>query len=65
MKPESLIEAIQIFAKYEPNCISMSAEHDTLWVGPYVKDIRREDIKRLEELGWIIDDSVERFFIYP
>ena len=52
---ESVIEGLQIFAKYKPGkwC---AAEHDIIY-GPCSDSdqISDEDRKRLDEIGWFID----------
>lgn len=59
-----LIEGLSIIYKYNPDSW-FGAEHDQIWAGDYTK-IRqsgsKEDLDRLEELGWFEDaDSYSSF----
>jgi len=52
-------EGLEILLKY---CIdgddSISAEHDIIYCGPSTpEDISKEDMERLEELGFYFDDE--------
>ncbi|MFA5132550.1 MAG: hypothetical protein WC444_04510 [Candidatus Paceibacterota bacterium] len=59
-----LIEALNIFKKYainehgEEKSYVTSAEHDVIYVNVDPENVRDEDKKRLEELGWNPDEGV-------
>lgn len=48
-----LIEALQIFAKYDPPLWPTHCEHDVLYVLVDPGQVSDEDKKRLDELGFI------------
>ena len=53
-----LIEALQIFLKYGDPDYPTHCEHDTLWICGIDPDhLSEEDAKRVEELGFFIDDG--------
>ena len=55
-KNHEMAEAFTIFAKYEGD--SLHAEHDILYAGPSdIASMSPEDVKRLDELGWFIEDE--------
>lgn len=59
-KIDKIIEGLQIFAKYDEALVE--AQHDTLYAGPVgasAGEILGADEKRLKELGWFFDDSVD------
>ena len=61
MVNSSFLEGIDILRKYIPkeemDGFDIAAEHDKLWFisAEWVTD--KKDIKRLEELGWFIDED--------
>lgn len=64
MKFGPVKEGIDILAKYiEPESYATHAEHDQLWVGGEgLTDasqgvISEEDVARLKELGWFVDEE--------
>ena len=53
-----LIEALQIFAKYTDTKWPTHCEHDVLWIcGVEPDKVTEEDKKRLDELGFFIDED--------
>lgn len=55
---ESLIEALQIFLKYENHESPTYCMHDELHVvGIDPEDVSEEDINELEELGFFVSDG--------
>lgn len=52
---EELIEALQIFLKYDNPSYPTHCEHDYLYVDIHPDKVSEEDKKRLDELGFIID----------
>lgn len=61
---KDLIEALTIFSKYNSGDI-IHCEHDVLMVG-YIDylDVSKEDIERLDELGFFPSDEYESFISY-
>ena len=59
-----LIEALMIFSKYDSNEGITAAEHDMIYAGPPTANVRSEDIIRLGELGWHVDESEEGFYAF-
>lgn len=59
--PAAWIEAFTIFGKYTPTHLSISVTHDQMYAGPPVQDVSEDDCKRLEELGWFVDEGFECF----
>jgi len=57
-KMKKLVEAFEIFMKYNPDQWLEGAEHDVIY-GPAEDDIEvsKEDLKRLSELGWFLDED--------
>lgn len=59
---EQILEGLQILSKYGPKG-DFSAGHDQIWAGDEndksVTDMSEKDRKRMEELGWFIDDDFE------
>ena len=55
MKWSEWAESFTIFAKYGDEDYMVCAEHDIVYAGPhdFGDKITPEDIKRLDELGWI------------
>ena len=63
-KIENFVEGLQILVKYEQGyCII--AEHDQFWaVGTdKTENMPEEEKKRLEELGWFVDEDSWSIFI--
>lgn len=59
-KIDKIIEGLQIFAKHKEALVE--AQHDAIYAGPVgsgVGEISSDDEKRLKELGWFFDDSVD------
>lgn len=55
---EKLIEALQIFLKYGNPKWPTHCEHDVLWIcGIEPDQVSEQDKKRLDELGFFIDES--------
>ncbi len=56
---EGYAEAFLIFAKYAPKKnFSVVAEHDEIFAAhDIVGKVSKEDLKRLEELGWTVEDK--------
>ena len=62
---KDLIEALNIFLKYKNKAYPISCEHDTLYInGISPEDVSEEDKKRLEELGFLIDEEKNAFFCF-
>lgn len=63
---KDLLEAIQIFLKYEDVKFPFTCEHDILRVWGYdVDDMDSNDVKRLEELGFTWDgEDFDCFYSY-
>lgn len=59
----AMAEAFTIFAKYEPSdgLPHLAVEHDIIYSGPEPAVVSVEDIKRLEELDWDVDEQLECF----
>ena len=56
---DELIEALQILIKYGNPKYPTHCEHDALYiVGIEPEDVSTEDTKRLDELGFFIDDEL-------
>jgi hypothetical protein len=60
MELKNFVEGVNIIAKYD---VDTSAEHDKFYMGPHVRVTDPNDIKRLEELGWRIDEDYWRAFV--
>lgn len=62
---KKLIEAFQIFAKYSDDEFPTHCEHDVMHV-PVVNssDVSKEDLERLEELGFRPDTEIGGFKSY-
>lgn len=55
---KDLIEALQIFLKYQDNYNPTHCEHDVLWVvGITKEEVSTEDIARLDELGFYYSNA--------
>ena len=61
---DDLIEALQIFRKYENPQFPTHCEHDELNVCIDADNVSEEDILKLEELGFHKDESGEYFTSY-
>jgi hypothetical protein len=61
---EDLIEALQILLKYGNPRNPTHCEHDTLNVDINSEKVSEEDIKRLDELGFFIDEDDNTFSSY-
>lgn len=55
---KEILEGLQILSKYFPDG-DFHGEHDQIWAGGEIKEgtILDEDMKRLEELRWFIDEE--------
>lgn len=60
---DKLIEALQIFLKYDNPTYPTHCEHDELWiVGDFNKDdMEAADVAKLDELGFFWDDDMDGF----
>ena len=57
-----LIEALQIFAKYQNHKWPTYCEHDVLYVvGITPETVSQEDLRRLSELGFLPNDDCDGF----
>lgn len=56
------IEALTIFAKYNSGYAEFSSEHDQLYGGVNPELVSAEDIARLDELGWHVEEHYECFY---
>jgi hypothetical protein len=56
---KDLIEALQIFLKYDNPSYPTHCEHDILHISSSItsSDVTKEDIEKLEELGFLIDEE--------
>lgn len=56
---DDLIEALTIIRKYENNQFPTSCDHDVLYVALDTEEhpVSKEDLKRLNELGFFPDDE--------
>jgi len=61
---EDLIKALQIFLKYGNPDYPTNCSHDCLWVDIDHEKVSKEDIKKLEELGFSIDDENDGFYSF-
>lgn len=56
-------EGFKVFARYEPSgCVS--SDHDIIWAGPDPSKVHEDDLKRLEEIGWLIDTDYDCFMCH-
>ena len=61
---EDLIEALQILLKYANPINPTHFEHDILNVNINSEEVSEEDIKRLDELSFFIDEDDNTFSSY-
>lgn len=61
---KDLIEALQIFLKYENQQWPTGCEHDVMYVYIKPEDVSEQDIVRLEDLGFGVDVDLECFRSY-
>jgi hypothetical protein len=61
---KELIEALQIFLKYGDIPHPTGCEHDELSVYVNPETVSKEDIKKLDELGFTADHEYERFYSF-
>jgi hypothetical protein len=62
---KALIEAFQIFDKYQPDeTFVVSAEHDIIYTGCSPDLVSDDDKKRLAELGFHIDEHLDSFYMH-
>ena len=55
-----LIDGLKILSGYDgEDSQGVSAEHDVIYSGPGTDQLRSEDVKTLEDLGWYYDVSLE------
>lgn len=59
-----LIETLQIFLKYGDKRWPTNCEHDVLYVDIEPRLVSEDDIKRLEALGFSIDEEGTGFYSY-
>lgn len=62
-KLSDLIAALNIFLKYGDEAYPTNCQHDTLRVYPASMEISEEDMKKLDELGFIPDSEFEGAFV--
>ena len=60
---KDLIEALQIFLKYENKEYPTHCSHDSLYVDIDPSMVSESDIKRLDELGFLILDEESDGFV--
>ena len=63
---DDLIEALQIFRKYTETNYPTHCEHDIMYISHDVikSDVSLKDLKRLDELGFFIDEESGGFASY-
>lgn len=61
---KDLIEALQIFAKYTEAYAPTFTSHDTLHVDVNPELVSEKEMKRLEELGFEIDEEFDCFYSF-
>lgn len=61
---DDMIEALQIFKKYNNSYAPFNCSHDELWVDVSPDGVSKEDLKRLDELGFFPDEYEEGFKSY-
>lgn len=62
---KDLIEALQIFLKYKDSQWPTHCEHDVLSIMDIgIRQVSEEDVKRLDELGFMWDESDEVFISF-
>jgi len=62
---KKLIEALQIFLKYGDPEFPTHCEHDVMWISDIEPDmVSEEDKKKLDELGFHVDESDNCFKSY-
>ncbi len=60
-----IAEGLTLLAPFDEDGFSVAVEHDVLWAGPSnVRAVPAEAIARLIELGWFVDDDVDRWSIF-
>lgn len=60
----ALIEALKIFAKYNVNT-ETCCEHEELYIcGIEPENVSKEDIEKLDELGFIVEEGNNMFKSY-
>ena len=61
MRNNAFVEGVNIIAKYIPESEKegwgIQASHDQVWFGAHEWVTDKEDIARLEELGWFDDED--------
>ena len=56
-------EAFTIMSKHaKDDHANIAVEHDIIYAGHDTENFTREELERLEALGWTIDDDLECFF---
>lgn len=58
-----LAEAFMIFARYGGKQ-DLSAEHDVIYAGPDPSKVVREDVERLDKLGWAVEEEFGCFRMF-
>lgn len=61
-KVGAIIEGLQIFKKYGK--VDTAAEHDEIYAGPAGGVGNKEDLKRLAQLGWHYNRSLDTWTIF-
>ncbi len=54
---DAVIEALQIFKRYENPSLPFHCEHDTLYISVDEEKVSAEDKARLDALGFFEDDT--------
>jgi len=62
-KRAELIEGLQILERYEPGKYA-DAQHDVVYGAHSGIELIDADAKRLDELGWFIDDEVDSWAFF-
>ena len=60
---EKLIAALTIFQRY-PHEHGIQPGHDQIWAGPDPKDVSKQDLAALKELGWDPDNANDCFQLF-
>ena len=62
---KNFIDGLNIIAKYIPKDSdrNLAAEHDKIYYGEYDWVTDKEDIERLEKLGWFEDEDYWAYYV--
>lgn len=61
---KELVEAFTIFSLYSDNKYPTHCEHDVMQVMVNPAIVSKENLKRLEEIGFSADEEEEHFYSY-